>query len=168
MADLGRLLWLGGGQQLGTMILSPTLHSSLSNSFPNCCSDYQHFARCLYIPSLNLGNQLVQPCHWQLECPGGDTTVSFTWFSTESNWDFVNLFSPGNEAAASTSTGNTGSTGDLGHFSGPDLQLDDVEGATLVQYITDGSVLRSPQGFTATLTCGSGLIDLQSGVGHDW
>ncbi len=87
-------------------------------------------------------------CHWELDCPGGESTVTFTWFHTESGSDFVNLFSDGSQPGI-VSTENPG---DLGSFDGNSIPAA-VRGATLVQYITDGSVLPSPSGFLATLSC---------------
>ena len=110
-------------------------------------------------------------CHWALQCPAGSvTTVSFSWFDTEGGWDFVNLFSAEHEQAASRLTGDAGSTGDLAHFSGSLFELGGlgaVEGATLVQYITDGGTLTDPSGFSATLTCVQRL-DWEVGTGAQW
>ena len=103
-------------------------------------------------------------CHWVLDCPENDATVSFTWFSTEGGWDYVNLFSAGSAHTASREAGSSGSAGDLGHFAGFLPDLEDVYGVALVQYITDGSVLSSPSGFSATLTCGSGSGAQSTGV----
>ncbi len=104
-------------------------------------------------------------CHWELDCSSGrGATVTFTWFNTEASWDFVNVFSDGSAAAEITGPG--GISGDLGRFDGSELPPA-VYGATLVQYITDGSVIASPSGFDATLSC-MGEVDLQAGTGADW
>ncbi len=89
-------------------------------------------------------------CHWELDCAGGESTVTFTWFDTESGWDYVNLFSDGSQAGLDP---DNHVPGDLGSFDGTSIPAD-VTGATLVQYITDASVLPSPSGFLATLSCG--------------
>lgn len=110
-------------------------------------------------------------CHWVLECSGGTATVTFVSLVTENNFDFVNVFD--DASLAGVLTGSTGSAGNLGRFdssSAAAALAAPIEGATLVQYITDASVLSTPSGFTATLSCTGGYrgVDLQSGFGKDW
>ena len=101
----------------------------------------------------------MQNCQWALQCPDGQTaTVTFSWFVTEGDWDFVNLFSPAGAANVQTCfgpaahNGNCDNSGDLGRFSGNTVP-GPIAGVALVQAITDWSWLQAGGGFEATHTC---------------
>jgi len=99
----------------------------------------------------------MQNCQWALQCPDGQTaTVTFDWFVTEGDWDFVNLFSDASLVQTcfgpAANNGGCDNSGDLGRFSGSTVP-DPVSGVVLVQAITDWSWLESGGGFEATHTC---------------
>ena len=83
-------------------------------------------------------------------CGEHAATVEFTYFRSESNWDFLNAFSAA--VAPGGVMGRNGVHGDLGHFSGQESP-GTIANVSVVQYIMDSSVQAADAGFTAVLHC---------------
>jgi hypothetical protein len=92
-------------------------------------------------------------CVWTMSCTG---TVTFTEFSSEGNWDWLNVFSDAglvtNSIGPSVHNGGVDNSGDLGRFSGND-DPGAISGVAAVQYISDWSYQEPGAGFVATLNC---------------
>ncbi len=92
-------------------------------------------------------------CVWVMEQTG---TVSFASFTSEGNWDFLNVWSDASAVVniwgPAGSNGGVDNTGDLGRFSGTDAP-GTIAGVAAVQFITDWSYMEPGTGFQATLTC---------------
>ena len=88
-----------------------------------------------------------EDCRWLVSCSSGAPTVLFTFFNTEGNFDFVNVYN-----------GDTVESERIGRFHGSGLAnvgdppLISGSGSTmLVQFTSDGSVTQD--GFHASLVC---------------
>ena len=83
-------------------------------------------------------------CQWDLQCTSGSALLTFTSFSTEANFDWVAVYEGPDDSSA-----------ELLRYAGSvvpaPIQAGDAN--MLVTFVTDGSVIASPAGFTAEFSC---------------
>ena len=90
--------------------------------------------------SYDQGDTDYTNCVWNVGCDGGTGTVTFSYFRSEGNWDYLNLFSDPslvtNSIGPAANNGGIDNSGDLGRFTGAHVP-GTIGGVAAVQYITD-------------------------------